>query len=61
MMSPARFIRNIRQEAKKISWPTKQEISRTMIMVLIAVAIASVFFFIADKIFAYLMQEFLNQ
>ncbi len=50
--SPVQFLRQVKQEVKKVTWPSKKEVMRATIMVLIIVAIASAFFFFVDMIFA---------
>jgi preprotein translocase subunit SecE len=48
--NPFEFIQQVRQETAKVTWPTRRETVITTIMVLIMVALASIFFFIADQI-----------
>jgi len=48
--NPFEFIQQVRQETAKVTWPTRKETIITTIMVLIMVALASLFFFIADQI-----------
>ena len=43
-------MQEVRQEANKITWPTRRETMITTVMVLIMVALASVFFLIVDLI-----------
>jgi len=49
--SPGEFIRQVRSEAGKVVWPTRQETTRTAIFVGILVVILSVFFLGVDSIF----------
>jgi len=46
--SPGKFITEVRQEARKITWPSRKETWITTVMVLIMVLIASVFLYIVD-------------
>jgi preprotein translocase subunit SecE len=48
--NPLEFLQEVRQEAKKITWPTRKETMITTIMVLIMVVLASVFFLVVDAI-----------
>lgn len=50
--SPMQFFRQVKQEVKKVTWPAKKEVTRATIMVMVIVAVASVFFFFVDMIFA---------
>jgi preprotein translocase subunit SecE len=48
--NPFEFLQQVRAETAKVTWPTRKETVITTIMVLIMVALASIFFFIADQI-----------
>jgi len=48
--SPFKFLQEVRSETAKVVWPTRRETVITTIMVFIMVALASVFFFVADQI-----------
>ena len=49
-ISPFKFLQEVRAEAEKVTWPTRKETTVTTIMVFIMVAIASVFFLLADQV-----------
>lgn len=49
-VSPVQFFRQVKQEVKKVTWPTKKEVSQVSMMIIVIVAIASVFFFCVDLI-----------
>jgi len=46
--NPLEFLQQVRQEATKVTWPTRRETMITTTMVMIMVAMASVFFLVAD-------------
>ena len=48
--SPLEFAQQVREEARKISWPSRKEVMISTVMVMIMVAMASVFFFVVDTI-----------
>ncbi|GIK81961.1 MAG: preprotein translocase subunit SecE [Pseudorhodoplanes sp.] len=48
--SPFKFLQEVRSETEKVTWPTRRETAVTTIMVFIMVAVASVFFLVADQI-----------
>ena len=50
MISPFKFMQEVRAEAQKVTWPTRRETLVTTAMVFIMVAVAAVFFFVADRI-----------
>jgi len=45
------FFRQVKQEVKKVTWPSKKEVSRATGMVLVIVFVASTFFFVVDMVF----------
>lgn len=49
--NPIQFLRQVKQEVKKVTWPLKKDVTRATIMILLIVAFASVFFFFVDLIF----------
>ena len=49
--SPGEFIRQIRAEAGKVVWPSRQETVRTAIFVAIMMTILAVFFLGVDSLF----------
>ena len=48
-INPGEFVRQVRQEFSKVTWPSAKERNVTTIMVLIFVFIMAVFFLIIDK------------
>lgn len=47
-MNPIRFMRQVKQEVSKVTWPTRKETAVTTLMVLILGAMAAVFFMVVD-------------
>jgi preprotein translocase subunit SecE len=58
--SPVEFTRQVRSEVSKVTWPTRRETMITTIMVFIMVALASIFFFVADQIMSWGVQLLLS-
>ena len=58
--NPIAFIQEVRQEVAKVTWPTWKEVWITTLMVLLMVALASVFFLIADLTIGWLVQLILG-
>jgi preprotein translocase subunit SecE len=50
-----KFIQEVRDETQKVTWPSRRETGITTAMVFIMVAIASVFFLVADQLMAYVV------
>ncbi|WP_374765245.1 preprotein translocase subunit SecE [Yunchengibacter salinarum] len=46
--TPGEFVRQVRQEGSKVTWPTPRETSVTSVMVFIMVSIMAVFFLGVD-------------
>jgi preprotein translocase subunit SecE len=47
-MNPGQFIREVRQEVAKVTWPTRKETTITTTMVFIMVFLAALFFVLVD-------------
>jgi len=54
--NPAQFIRQVRQEVAKVTWPSRKETMITTAMVFVMVALASIFLMGVDWIFAELVK-----
>src|SRR5258707_6311746 len=49
-ISPFKFLQEVRVEAQKVTWPSRRETAVTTAMVFVMVAIAAVFFLLADQV-----------
>ena len=49
-VSPARFIREVRAEVAKVTWPSRKETLVTTGLVFALSGAAAVFFFVADQV-----------
>ncbi|MEP4380455.1 MAG: preprotein translocase subunit SecE [Alphaproteobacteria bacterium] len=54
--SVGEFVRQVRQEVSKVTWPTRTETIQSTLMVVVMVAFAAVFFFLVDIVLAELVQ-----
>jgi preprotein translocase subunit SecE len=54
--SVGEFVRQVRQEVSKVTWPTRTETIQSTLMVVVMVAFAAVFFFLVDVVLAELVQ-----
>ena len=54
-ISPFKFLQEVRAETEKVTWPTRRETAITTAMVFVMVAVASVFFLIADQIIRFVV------
>ena len=55
--NPIEFFQQVRQEAGKVTWPTRNETMITTIMVLIMVVLASFFFLGVDAVLKWLVED----
>jgi preprotein translocase subunit SecE len=51
--SPNEFIRQVRQETAKVTWPSRKETLVTTGMVFVMVFLMAVFFFFADQLLSW--------
>ncbi len=58
--APIEFFKQVKTEAKKVSWPTRAETMQSTIAVFIMVIIASLFLFCADQLIAYAIRLILG-
>lgn len=49
-INPGQYIREVRQEVSKVTWPTRKETTVTTGMVFLMVFLAAIFFFVVDWI-----------
>ncbi len=54
--SPAQFVREVRQELAKVTWPDRRELVYTTLSVLAMSGLAALFFFLTDQIIAWVVQ-----
>ena len=54
-----RFLREVRSELKKISWPSKKELTANTIVVLVSVFLAATVIWIIDGFFAQILKAFI--
>ncbi|MEZ6022548.1 MAG: preprotein translocase subunit SecE [Hyphomonadaceae bacterium] len=57
---PFRFFGEVRSEARKVTWATRQEVTVSTIMVLIMGVLAAIFFFFVDSLLRLLMNLILG-
>jgi preprotein translocase subunit SecE len=50
--SPAAFVREVRQELAKVTWPSRRELIYTTASVLVMSGLMAIFFFLVDQMIA---------
>ena len=58
--NPGQFVREVRQEVSKVTWPTRKETTVTTGMVFLMVFLAAIFFLIVDQILSFGVQQILG-
>jgi preprotein translocase subunit SecE len=56
LLKLTRFLREVRSELKKVSWPSKQELTANTIVVLVAVFFAATMIWVIDGFFAQILK-----
>jgi preprotein translocase subunit SecE len=58
--SPAQFVREVRQELAKVTWPSRRELVITTASVFVMVILAALFFFAVDQVISWVVQLILG-
>ena len=56
MKNPLKFIQEVKQEAFKVTWPTKKETLQGTLMVVAMAIIASLFFLLLDQVLKFFLE-----
>lgn len=59
-VKPVQFFREVDQERRKVTWPTRKETIITTVMVFIMVIIMMIFFTIVDTILLFVVETILS-
>ena len=60
MITPLRFIQEVKQEAFKVSWATRKEVLLGSFMVFVLATLAAIFFLLLDQIYKFLLDIILT-
>ena len=58
--NPIAFLKQVRSETAKVTWPSRRETMISTVMVFVMVFLAAVFFFAADQLTGWLIGLVLN-
>ena len=58
--SPTEFVRQVRQETAKVTWPSRRELGVSTVMVFIMVFLAAAFFLVVDQVISIAVQFILG-
>lgn len=59
-MNPAKFLREVRQETAKVTWPSRKETIQGTIMVFVMVLLVALFFLLVDWVLGSAVQWILG-
>ena len=60
MINPFKFIQSVKQEAFKVTWPTKKDVMVGTLMVFVLATVAAIFFLLLDQIYKFLLDIILT-
>lgn len=60
MANPAKFMREVRQESNKVTWPTRKETTVSSAMVVVVALIAAIFFLLVDNVVSWAVRGILT-
>ena len=60
MFNPFKFIQSVKQEAFRVTWPTRKDVMIGSIMVFALASIAAIFFLLLDQIYRFLLDLILT-
>ncbi len=55
--SPALFVRQVRQELQKVTWPQRRDILISSSIVIVLIILFSLFFLLTDQIWSFLIKK----
>ena len=55
MFNPLKFFQSVKQEAFKVTWPTRKDVLVGSLMVFVLATIAAIFFLLLDQIYKVLL------
>ena len=58
--NPIQFLQQVRSEVSKVTWPSRNEVLISSIMVVVLVILASLFFLLADQVISWLVSLMLS-
>ena len=60
MFNPLKFVQSVKQEAFKVTWPTKRDVLIGSLMVFALASVAAIFFLLLDQIYRVLLDLILT-
>lgn len=54
-VSPVEYVKQVKSEMKKVTWPSRQETTVSTIAVFVMVTLAAIFLFLADQVMSFVV------
>ena len=58
--SPAQFVRQVRQELSKVTWPEKKDTFISSVIVILLIIVFSIFFLLTDQVWSFLIKKIIQ-
>ena len=58
--NPAQFVRQVRQELSKVTWPDKRDTFISSAIVIVLIILFSIFFLLTDQLWAFLIKNIIQ-
>ena len=58
--SPAQFVRQVRQEILKVTWPEKKDTFTSAAIVIILIVLFSLFFLLTDQVWSFAIKKIIQ-
>lgn len=55
-----KFYREVKAEMKKVTWPTREQITQYTVLILVLIAVLTLIFWLADSFFVFLLSKILG-
>ena len=60
MINPLKFIQSVKQEAFRVTWPSRKDVTLGTVMVFLLASVAAIFFLLLDQIYRFLLDIILT-
>ena len=58
--SPALFVRQVRQELQKVTWPTRRDTFISSLIVILLIFLFSIFFLLTDQLWSFSIKKIIE-
>ena len=58
--NPAQFVRQVRQELSKVTWPEKKDTFISSLIVIVLIMLFSIFFLLTDQIWSFAIKKIIQ-